>query len=45
MGQGEAGRQLAADLLGDASELGRSLLTNNQRARSDAHADPPMHVI
>jgi hypothetical protein len=29
----------------DASELGRSLLANSHRARSDAYADPPMHVI
>src|SRR5439155_19142421 len=29
----------------DASELGRSSLVNSHRARSDAYADPPMHVI
>src|SRR5215468_6555092 len=29
----------------DASELGRSLRANRHRARSDAYADPPMHVI
>ena len=29
----------------DVSELGRSLLANSHRARSDAYADPPMHVI